>query len=459
MTLQKKLRSDKLSELLGRVRREISERIPHSPKEIGAIGNSVLNEGFCLSDNALFVERGQGPHVFDTSGNQYVDFSLGSGTMILGHANPEVVTAVEKQIRNGSIFSRPNSLAFQYADLLSEIQPSPRKFAFCNSGAEATMRAIRAARGYTGKPVVAMVNGAWHGSNDWGLFQEDYESDPEAPKLAPRSAGIPTQIGEHLALLPPDQNAIQAFVEENASRLAMVFAEPVQGPLPLPGAKRRLEHLRTVTRKNDVLLGFDEVVTGFRLALGGGQEYFGVEADIISYGKIAGGGLPIGIVGTSLEIANHISANEPDAENIVYFGGTFSANPLTLSAGLATVKTLAAEAESIYPRLEETTDLFARRMNATFERLDVPIRIAHAPSIFRFIFTDRPLRTRRDRDLLEIDRKIQDLFYDLLLLEGFHIGTNRINFLSIHHDESMLDELAQACERATLLMVQDGAFA
>jgi len=411
-------------------------------------GHSVLNEGFDYVDGALFLNKGQGAYVFDVQGNRYIDFALGAGTHLLGHAPPRVVAAVNRRVEGGSLFVRPNLEAHHFAEQLASIQPSPKQFAFCNSGAEATMRAMRVARGYSGRTKIAIWPGGWHGSQDWGLFEEAPGDGANFPSLHARSAGIPVDLARHLVLLPQSIDQCVSFVEQHADELAMVFIEPIRGPLPLPESAAVLPALREVTRRCGVLLGFDEVVTGFRLALGGGQERYEVDADIVAYGKIAGGGLPIGIVGLTETIATKVSANSSASTDIVYFGGTFSANPLSMAAGLATIQQLLETRESLYPRLDGLTEWFLARVNAQFDRSGVPIRCVGLSGILRFLFTDKRITTRRERDMLEASRAIQDLFYDMLLLDGIHVGTNRIMFLSDQHDEEHMIQLASSSERA-----------
>jgi glutamate-1-semialdehyde 2,1-aminomutase len=411
-------------------------------------GYAVLNEGFDYVEGALFLDRGEGSYVFDIQGGRYIDFALGAGTLLLGHASPTVVAAVKRRVEGGSLFVRPNLEAHHYAELLASFQPSPKQFAFCNSGAEATMRAMRVARGYSGRTKIAIWPGGWHGSHDWGLFEEDPNSGANLPSLFARSAGIPVDLAQHLVLLPQDVDDCISFVEEHARDLAMVFVEPIRGPLPLPESTAILPALREVTRKQGILLGLDEVVTGFRLALGGGQERYGIDADIVAYGKIAGGGLPIGIVGLTQAVAEKVSANSPSSSDIVYFGGTFSANPLSMAAGFATIQQLANKRETLYPKLDRLTDWFLDRMNGQFVQSGIAMRCVGLSGIFRFLFSDQRISTRRERDMLEASRAIQDLFYDMLLLDGIHVGTNRIMFLSEQHGEEHLTHLASAAERA-----------
>ena len=438
------------------VREELARKYPRRDRAGIEHGQSVLNEGYNDTDGVLFLERGEGIYVYDSRGRPYLDFALGAGTHILGHAPAKVVEAVRRRVGEGTLFVRPNTDAHHYAELLSTLQPSSKRFAFCNSGAEATMRAARTARAHSGKPRVALWPGAWHGSHDWGLFEEDPESAANYPTFRARSAGLPATLTHDLLLLPPSSDAAVEIIAEHAKDLAMVMVEPIRGPLPRPDSADVLPALREACTRHSVLLGFDEVVTGFRLALGGGQERYGVEADIVAYGKIAGGGLPVGIVGIKDEIAQTISANANAPSDIVYFGGTFSANPLSMVAGQAAITELMGRATEIYPRLDRLTEGFIVRMNAHFQEMGVSIHCIGLSGIFRFIFTDRSVATRRERDVAEVGQPVQDLFYDLLLLDGIHVGTNRIMFLSASHDESHLDCLFDAAVRAAKAIWKTG---
>jgi glutamate-1-semialdehyde aminotransferase len=440
--------TESLRSLLQSVNETLRERWPATDSDRVSSGRLVLNEGHDYRDGTLFLEKGDGAYVIDTQGNRYIDFALGAGTHILGHGPATVVQAVDRQMRSGSLFVRPSLVSHRYAELLASLQPRPKRFAFCNSGAEATLRAMRAARGFSGKNKIAIWPGGWHGSHDWGLFEEDPTSDANHPGLFPRSAGVPTDLAQHLTLLPASGDAAVEFIADHADELAMVLIEPLRGTLPIPESAEILPALREVTRRFGILLGFDEVVTGFRLALGGGQARYGVEADIVVYGKIAGGGLPLGVMGLTEPIADAISANADNPRDIVYFGGTFSANPLCVSSGLAAVDALTRDAGTIYPRLDALTDRFVKRMNAHFIQSEIAMRCAGVSGIFRFLFTNQELRSRRDRDTLEAPREIQDLFYNLLLMDGIHIGTNRVMFLSTKHDDGHIDALESACIRA-----------
>lgn len=406
--------------------------------------NLVFNEGYRPGTPELYIQSADGCRVEGVDGRSYIDLNLGAGTAILGHAHPEIVAAIQDQAARGSIYIRPNPIAHDFAALLVKALPKFGGFVFCNSGAEATMRACRIARAFTGKTKIGIFSGGWHGGHDGLLVEEDYGGNAAEPRPWHRSAGIPQALLDLILFLPYNNDHAFELIHRHRSELAMVLIEPSQGSNPRNDIGPFLHQLRKLTRDDDVLLGFDEIITGFRLALGGAQELYGIDADIATYGKVVGGGLSIGVVGGSADIMSCISEGRDGDGRSVFMGGTFSANPLTMAAGRATLTHLIEHRDRIYPLLHTAGNRIMTLVNAACADHDIPVQAMGIGSMFRLIFTAKPVRSRRERDALEISRAIQDRLYAAILAQGVHIGSNRINFLSTAHGVAEVGAVAEA---------------
>jgi glutamate-1-semialdehyde 2,1-aminomutase len=404
----------------------------------------VFNEGYRPGTPELYIQSAEGCRIRDVDGRSYIDLNLGAGTAILGHAHPDVVAAIRDQATRGSIYIRPNPIAHDFAALLAEVLPKFGGFVFCNSGAEATMRACRIARAFTGKTRIGIFSGGWHGGHDGLLVEEDYGGNAAAPRPYHRSAGIPRELLDLILFLPYNDEHAFELIHRHRNELAMVLIEPSQGSNPRGDVGPFLRRLRSLTREDGVLLGFDEIITGFRLTLGGAQELYGIDADIATYGKVAGGGLSVGIVGGTADVMSCVSEGRNGDGRGVFMGGTFSANPLTMAAGRATLSYLIEHGARIYPLLNACGSRIVTRVNAACADHDVPAHVMGVGSMFRLIFTAGPVGSRRERDALELGRGIQDRVYAAILAQGIHVGSNRINFLSTAHGVAEVDAVADA---------------
>ncbi|MDW8021970.1 MAG: aspartate aminotransferase family protein, partial [Nitrososphaerota archaeon] len=331
-----------------------------------------------LDPYPVYISRGMGPIVWDVDGNSYVDYWMGHGAHFLGHRHPEVMEAIRGQLEYGVHFGFEHELAVEYAELLTNLLPNVEMLRFTNSGTEASHYAIRLARAYTGKNVVVKIKGGWHG----GVEQLHY--DVTYPYGGFESAGIPSDLEKYIRAVP--FNDLDAMEEALKKRdVAAVIMEPVLGGTAIPPRPGYLRGVRELVEKYDALLIFDEVVTGFRLALGGGQEAFGVSADIVIHGKIIGGGLPIGVFGGSSEVMKLIDTRLPRNER-AYHGGTFSANPLSMAAGMAAVKFLMNH-RSIYDEVNSNGEFLRRELAKVCEENDVPIHVTGVSSMIGIHFT------------------------------------------------------------------------
>lgn len=350
--------------------------------------NSILN----YPNTAQKVSKASGAYIW-INGKRFIDTSMGSGTHILGHRD---YIAIDR----GTLYGlRPECLD-RYEKLLSSYTQFSN-FILCNSGSEATMRAGRIARAVTGRDKIGIFEGGWHGSCDGWLD----------------CAGIPKILQELTVRLPYDDTALDIIGREE---LAMVIVEPVQGSLPRDNHPF-LRSLRTITEKAGTLLCFDEVVNGFRLARGGGREYFGVDCDLATYGKIAGGGFPIGIVAGNGELEKAVQMD-------VFLGGTFSGNPVSISNG-----------EFVLSRL---SDAVYEYINSQAERLRNSIKMpcVGVGSITRILFTENNVRNRKERDACE-DLVWKEEFYRKLYNKGVLVGKNGIMFMSSAHSPDIVDTI------------------
>ncbi len=398
----------------------------------------ILNEGYSGTDKQKYLAEAKGCTVTDLSGKTYVDMAMAGGSAILGHANEHVRDAVVKQLEKGALFNSPTELAHQYCEVLVQHLGELNHFAFSSTGSEATLRAIRIARAHTGKKKIAIFGGGWHGSHDLLMVDDDPESDPHRPTGLLKSAGTPPDVLEQVVMLPYNDEAAFDLIEEQAAELAMVFVEPVQGSNPRGDIKYFLQELRAVCDKNEVLLGFDEIITGGRLSIAGSKPIFGVTPDLATYGKIYGGGLPIGLVAGKEEVMSCIRSKEP-----VFLGGTYSANPLSLAAGKAMLTQL-NENPDIFTRLEKSAEVFVSDINHFAERLNINAHMMGKGSMFRLVFSSNSIKNRRERDRQEVNAEVQNDFYQALRTAGVWIGENRINFLSTAHAQTDLDEACDA---------------
>ena len=312
---------------------------------------------------------------------------------------------------------------------------------FCNSGSEATMFAFRAARAVTGKRVVALFDGSYHGIHDYALIRADSKSDRSTPSSIPLGAGIPDEVSKDLMLMLPyrDENAFE-LIRQYKNDLAMVVIEPVQSSNPRLDNKEFLHGLREVCSECDVLLMFDEVITGFRIEYGGCQEYYNIKPDVITYGKAVGGGMPIGVVAGSKQVMNSFSGAEETPA--IFAGGTFNGNPLTMAGGIGALEYLRDNKETIYPYLHEQGNRLAREINEFCKMNNIPAKLMNAGSMMHLIFGGEEVDSSRD-----IDRsyyKVEREFYLHLLGHNVIVPGIHLAFISYAHTPEVIDKIIDA---------------
>jgi glutamate-1-semialdehyde 2,1-aminomutase len=414
--------------------------------------NSVLNEGYEQTANKIYIKKSKACYITDYDNNTYIDTAMGGGSFLLGHNHKQFNKALKKYSHNGSLYTLPNFYTHKIANLLTSIIPHFKRFVFCSTGSEATMRAIRIARSYSNKSKIAIFSGGWHGSHDMLLIDETYQGKEGDPEKILKSNGSLKNILDDIILLPYNHENAFKIIEKNKNDLAMVLIEPIQGSNPRDDMKEFLQKLRHVTEKNNILLGFDEIITGFRIALGGGQEYYGIKADLATYGKAIGGGLPLAIVAGEKDIMDSIKKGNPDNKSPVFMGGTFSANPLSISVGYRGLKYLIKNQEKVYSHLNKQSKYLKDSINRICEEEHFSGKIMGTNSMLRFIFTQKDVTSRFTRDKHELSYEIQNTFYTNMLLNGVHIASNRINFISLSHKKHHIDKIIKAYKESILLL-------
>lgn len=347
--------------------------------------------GFGNFDPGIVIARGEGSHVWDEDGNEYIDYLIGSGPMLLGHGHPEVMEAVLEQLPKGMTFFANNAKGIELAEAIVEAVPCCEQVRFVASGGEADMYAIRLARAYTGRDKILKFEGGYHGMSAEAQMSLAPEARVNFPQAVPDSAGIPQGVAEQILIAPfNDLAAVEALLAENRD-VAAIIVEPLQRIIPAePGY---LQGLRDLCDRHSVLLIFDEIVTGFRLAYGGAQERYGVTPDICTLGKIIGGGFPLAALGASTEIMQHFDRAIVGADGWLMQLGTLSGNPIAAAAGLKTMEIL--RREGTYDRLRaigrELQDMQGKALSAA----DIPHQICGDETLFDIFFTSGSCRDYR----------------------------------------------------------------
>lgn len=347
--------------------------------------------GFGNFDPGIIIARGEGSRVWDEDGKEYVDYLIGSGPMLLGHGHPEVMEAVLEQLPKGMTFFANNAKGIELAEAIVEAVPCCEQVRFVASGGEADMYAIRLARAYTGKDKILKFEGGYHGMSAEAQMSLAPEARVNFPQAVPDSAGIPQGVADQMLIAPfNDLAAVEALLSEHRD-VAAIIVEPLQRIIPAePGY---LQGLRDLCDKYHVLLVFDEIVTGFRLAYGGAQERYGVTPDICTLGKIIGGGFPLAALGARAEIMAHFDKAVVGAEKWLMQLGTLSGNPVAAAAGLKTMEVLRREGS--YDRLREIGRALKEMQSQALEKAGIVHRICGDETLFDIYFTDAPCRDYR----------------------------------------------------------------
>jgi len=404
------------------------ESVKHMPGGV----NSPVRAYKAVGGNPIFIERGNGSKIYDVDGNEYIDYVCSWGPLILGHAHPEVVKALNNQLSNGTSFGAPTEMELEMANIITEAFPSIDMVRMVNSGTEATMSAIRLARGYTGRSKIVKFEGCYHGHGDSFLIK----AGSGALTLGvPTSPGVPKEIAQLTitARYNDLENLRQIFTTEGEN-IAAVIIEPVAGNMGVvPPKNGFLEGLRKITREYDSLLIFDEVITGFRVAFGGAQEIFNILPDLTCLGKIIGGGLPVGAYGGKREIMEKMAPTGP-----IYQAGTLSGNPLAMVAGITTLKIL--QKQNVYKELEEKSAKLALGLSDAAKNAGIKASFNRIGSMLSFFFTEKEVFDYETASTS--DTKKYGWFFRKMLEHGIYLAPSQFEttFVSIAHTDEDIDK-------------------
>ena len=390
-------------------------------------------------------QRSRGSRIWDVDGNEYIDISMGFGVHLFGHAAPFITSAIQEQIEEGIQIGPQSNLAGEVAELICQLTGTER-VTFCSTGTEAVMTAIRLARAVTGRTKIALFSGSYHGQSDGVLVLPALTEDGKL-YATPRSPGVPPHIVEDTLMLKYGDSQALDIIKAHEEELAAVLVEPVQASRPNLQPKAFLQELRQLTKAGGITLIFDEVITGFRLHPGGAQAWFGVEADIATYGKVVGGGMPIGVVAGKATYMNAMDGGAwnygdesyPQGETI-FFGGTFNKNPLTMATTRAVLKHLKEQGPELQQQLNQRTSQLAETLNAYFQQENVPIQMIYCGSLFCFSISGNFVE---DYSTLEID-----LFFYHLIENGVYTWEGRRFFLSTAHTDEDIDFIIRAVKKS-----------
>lgn len=402
--------------------------------------NSPVRAFRAVGGHPFFVNRAAGAHIYDVDGNDYIDYVGTWGPAILGHAHPKIIAAVTAAAQHGTSFGIPNPFEVDMARLICERVPGVQKVRMCNSGTEATMSAIRLARGFTGRDKIIKFDGCYHGHADSLLVRA---GSGALTFGHPDSAGVPAAFTQHTIVLPyNDIEAVKTAFQANPGQIAGIIIEPVPGNaglyLPRPGY---LQALLDTARNAGALLIFDEVMTGFRLAPGGAQERFGVVPDLSCFGKVIGGGLPVGAFGGRREIMDFLAPLGP-----VYQAGTLSGNPVAMAAGIAALRELTAS--NAYARLETLGAALEAGLTQAAKAAAIPVQFNRCGSMFCAYFTDQPVHNLADA--MRSDRERFKKFFHAMLQQGVYLAPSQFEagFMSTAHSEADIEHTIRAAAQA-----------
>ena len=395
--------------------------------------NSPVRAFGNVNSTPIFIKSASGAYLHDVDGNDYVDFIGSWGPMILGHSNPKIIKAIKDQADLGTSYGAPTEAETSIGELIRTVMPSIEKIRMVNSGTEATMSCIRLARGYTGRNKIIKFTGCYHGHVDSLLIKA---GSGVSTFGLPDSPGITEELARHTISVPyNDINAFLEVFESIKSELAAVIVEPIAGNMGfIPGDKDFLETLRTKTHESGSVLIFDEVMTGFRVSLGGAQELYGITPDLTALGKVIGGGLPVGAFGGKAEIMNFLAPEGP-----VYQAGTLSGNPLAVAAGKCLINELIKT--NPYDELEANASYLLTNIKNEMFKKEIPFSFNQIGGMFGFFFTDE-FPNNFDDVSASSDKYFESFFKDCLN-QGIYFAPSKYEagFISTKHTKKILDEV------------------
>ena len=413
-----------------------SESIKHIPGGV----NSPVRAFKSVGGDPLFIQRGHGSKIYDVDGNEYIDYVCSWGPLILGHSHPNVVAALIGQAGNGTSYGAPTELELKMAQMITDAFPAIEMVRMVNSGTEATMSAIRLARGYTGRGKIVKFEGCYHGHGDSFLIK----AGSGALTLGvPTSPGVPEEIADMtIAAKYGDLDVLKKIFEEEGENIAALIVEAIPGNMGLvPPQPGYLEGLREITKQNGALLIFDEVITGFRVAYGGVQTLTGIEPDLTCLGKIIGGGMPVGAYGGKGEIMEQMAPTGP-----VYQAGTLSGNPMAMAAGIATLEVL--KSEGVYDTLEEKAARLAAGLKAAAEEADIKASFNRVGSMLCTFFTDKEVVDYDTATSSDTDK--YSLYFRAMQEQGIYLAPSQFEtaFVSLAHTDEDIEKTIEASRLA-----------
>lgn len=383
----------------------------------------------------FYTARSEGPYLFDADGNRFIDYCLAYGPMILGHRHPAIIKAVEDQLQKGWLYGTPSELEILLAQRITSLYPSMEMLRFVSTGTEATMAALRVARGATGRNKIIKIEGGFHGAHDSVLIK----AGSGATTLGiPDSLGVPADTAKNTLQVPyNDIEALENVLKQFPGEIAALIIEPVLGNIgPVLPKEGYLRAARELTAKADVLLIFDEVITGFRLSLGGAQKYYGVTPDLTTLGKIIGGGFPIGIFGGRRDLIEQVAPSGG-----IYQAGTFNGSPVSLAAGMATLDVM--EKEKVLERLNETGDRMRRALKDIVEDQKLGYSVVGIASMFKVFFGPEP---HNYIEALKCDKVGYLSFFHRMLESGIFLTPSQFetDFISAAHNPEVIEATLEA---------------
>ncbi len=412
----------------------------HALKIIPGGVNSPVRACKSVGTKPLFIDHAKGCQIFDVDGNSYIDYIGSWGPMIVGHRHPKVIAAIESVLQKGTSFGAPTDLEIKLAEIVIEAVPSIDVVRMVNSGTEATMSAIRLARGATGRDTIIKFDGCYHGHADTLLVEA---GSGVATLNIPGSSGVPESVTKHTLSLPyNDIDKIKEVMESQGESVACIIVEPVAGNMGLVTPEKGfLETLREITEKSGALLIFDEVMTGFRVSYGGAQSIYNISPDITCLGKIIGGGLPVGAYGGRRDIMEFIAPQGP-----VYQAGTLSGNPVAMAAGIATLNLL--KEPGFYETLDTQSQRLATGLQKASENAGIPAMVDRVGSMMGLFFNDKAVRNFNDAKTSDLE--MFSAYYKKMLEKGIYLAPSQFEalFVSAAHSDEHIDLTISAAEES-----------
>lgn len=398
-----------------------------------------------LSDASAIIARGEGSHIWDADGKEYVDCYMGSTAATVGHGHPEVLEAVRNQQALGANFYALTPPALELAELIAQVVPSVERVKYANSGSEATMVALRLGRALSGKSKILKFEGGFHGTHDWTAWGSLHRRRFDYPFAEPDSLGVPRELRD-LVLVAPfnDLETASHMIQDHRHELGAVIAEPVLGNVNIKPKPGFLQGIRQVTQDCSIPFILDEVVTGFRLALGGGQEYYGVRADIVTLGKALGGGYPIGAIAGKAQFMEFLSPEQVGRGKFVMYSGSFSGNPVSCAAAIAAIRIF--QKPGTYERLHSVGQRLGDAFRAMSRELGIKTVVQNEGPTVNLWFTDGDVSSYRDT--WTADSKKEKTFKLGLMKRGVWSPPGQKFFLSLAHSDDDLDRVIKAAEES-----------